>query len=134
MYPPPGLAQRLVRFQAHRWSATLRSVERPLTQRERDVLDALLSLEFEGVTELRLQAKRALVVGVCGCGCPSIDFYKEPGVGMRVRVNAAIRGTNDGLFLFTLGDKLAGIEYAGVADEGDPPELPDPSLLIREAV
>jgi len=42
--------------------------------------------------------------------------------------------TNDGLFLFTLGDKLAGIEYAGVSDEGDPPELPDPSLLIREAV
>ena len=98
------------------------------------MLDALLSVEFKGVEELRAQAQHATVVGGCGCGCPSIGFYKEPGAGMSVRVNAAIQGTNDGLFLFTLGGRFAGIEYAGVSGDGDPQEFPDPSVLVIGAV
>ena len=98
------------------------------------MLDALLSVGFEGVDDLRAQAQHATVVGGCDCGCPSIDFYKEPGVGLSVRVNATVRGTHDGLFLFTLGGRLAGIEYAGVSDDGDPQELPHPSVLVIEAV
>lgn len=98
------------------------------------MLDALLGVEFDGVDELRVQARSATVVGGCGCGCPSIDFTKEHGVGMRIRVNAGIQGTHDGLFLFMLGDKLGGIEYVGVSPEGDPQELPDPSALVIETV
>lgn len=109
-------------------------MERPLTPREREVLDALLSVEFDGVEELRTQATSATVVGGCGCGCPSIDFTRERGTGMHIRVNAAIQGTHDGLFLFMLGGKLGGIEYVGVSQEGDPQELPDPLALIVEAV
>lgn len=109
-------------------------VERPLTRREREVLDALLSVEFDGVEELRAQATSATVVGGCGCGCPSIDFTKERGTGLRIRVNAAIQGTHDGLFLFMLAGKLGGVEYVGVSPEGDPQELPDPSALVIEAV
>lgn len=109
-------------------------MERPLTLREREVLDALLAVEFDGVADLRAQARAATVVGTCSCGCPSIDFFKRPGAGMQIHVNAKIRGTNDGLFLYTVGSRLGGIEYVGVSDAGDPSELPDPALLAIEAV
>jgi len=41
---------------------------------ERRVLSLLLPPEFEGVQELRWQADRAVVVGRCRCGCPTIDI------------------------------------------------------------
>lgn len=108
------------------------SVRRPLTQRESDVLNALLSVEFVGVEDLRAQAQSVMVLGACGCGCPSIDFYVQRGVGMHVRVNAAIKESHDGLFLYTLGDRVGGIEYVGVSDERGPEELPDPARLTIE--
>lgn len=101
---------------------------RPLSERERTVLDALLAVEFDGVEALREQAREAQVVGGCGCGCPSIDFSSQRGDGMGLKVNAALRGSYDGLFLFTLGDRLGGIEYVSSSDEMAA-ELPDPSLL-----
>lgn len=103
---------------------------RPLTQRERAVLDALLAPDFPGVEALRTEAEDVEVVGGCGCGCPSIDFLKEPGMGLHIRVNAAIAGGYDGLFLFTIQDHLGGIEYVGNSGEKDPPEFPEPALLI----
>lgn len=107
---------------------------RPLTERERAVLHALLSVDFEGVEELRKQAKTARVVGTCGCGCPSIDFDKAPGHGMWIRVNAGLRipDSYDGLFLYQLGDRLGGIEYLSNSDGEMPNQLPDPSLLDIE--
>lgn len=117
-----------------RMDARLPVVERPLTPREREVLDALLAVEFDGVDELRAQAPAATVVGTCSCGCPSIDFFKRQGAGMHIRVNATVRGTNDGLFLYSVGERLGGIEYVGVSDAGDPGELPAPALLAVEAV
>ncbi len=104
-------------------------VNRPLTERERAVLNALLSVDFAGVEGLRREAEQAMVVGGCGCGCPSIDFYKQPGQGMHVRVNAATQRNFDGLFLYTVGGRLGGIEWVGTSDEGDPPEFPDPATL-----
>lgn len=65
------------------------------------MLDALLTVEFDGVERLRDEARGAAVVGGCDCGCPSIDFYSEPGVGMQIHVNAQVDGTLDGLFLYT---------------------------------
>jgi hypothetical protein len=107
-------------------------VSRPLTGRERAVLDALVAVEFSGVEQLRAQARDAVVVGGCNCGCPSIDFYNEPGTGMHVRVNAHVDGTLDGLFLYTVGGRLGGIEWVGSSDD-DPAELPDPGVLIISA-
>lgn len=104
---------------------------RPLTGRERAVLDALLAVEFDGVAELREQAKSVGVIGTCGCGCPSIDFNPHTGQGMWIRVNAGLRGSYDGLFLYTHGDQLGGIEYLNNADEM-PDQLPEPSLLDIE--
>jgi hypothetical protein len=111
---------------------------RPLTQRERAVLDALLAVDFEGVETLRRQAGEVAVVGTCDCGCPSVDFEHGRGLGMAVRVNAGVRGSHDGLFLYTIeerlrGEVLGGIEWVGV-EETNPDELPSPELLdIRAA-
>lgn len=50
---------------------------------------------------------------------------------MHIRVNAGVRGTNDGMFLYTVGPWLGGIEWVGVS-ENDPTEFPEPSLLDIE--
>src|SRR5688572_18344349 len=89
---------------------------RALTQRERAVLEALLAVDFLNVEALRRQAAEAVVVDMCGCGCPSIDFQHGRGLGMTIRINAAVRGSRDGLFLYTiedphLGEVLGGIEW-----------------------
>ncbi|MEV6816448.1 hypothetical protein [Micromonospora sp. NPDC051296] len=78
-----------------------------------------------------------VVVGTCGCGCPSIDFQHGRGLGMAIRVNAGVRGSHGGLFLYTIEDRqrgevLGGIEWVGV-EETDPDELPSPELLDTRA-
>ena len=115
---------------------TIKHMEpRPLTDRERALLDALLSVEFPNAEELRKQSSEVSVVAACGCGCPSIDFVIGRGLGMSIRVNAALRGSPfDGLFLWTIEDVdrrevLGGIEWLGNSKQPDPEELPDPSLL-----
>lgn len=49
---------------------------RPLSQRERDVLEYLLSLDFPGVSELREQAKHVSVVAESD-HCPTIDLVVD---------------------------------------------------------
>ena len=108
---------------------------RPLTAREQAVLTALLSVDFDGVEQLRAQAAEAQVFGGCACGCPSIDFFEGRNSGMRVVVNAGVKhsDTYDGLFLYTVdipggGEVLGGIEWVGQG-ESDPDELPAPEDL-----
>ncbi|MBO3741674.1 hypothetical protein [Actinoplanes flavus] len=101
---------------------------RPLTERERAVLDALLATDFDGAAALRRQAAGVQVTGGCGCGCPSIDF--RAGRGMIVRVDAVVHGGHDTLLLYTVtdprhGEVLGGIEYAGTGDDRRT-ELPPP--------
>ena len=111
---------------------------RLLIQRERAVLEALLAIDFQDVETLRRQATDVVVVGTCGCRCPSLDFQHRRGLGVAVRVNASVRGSHDGLFLYTIkdpqrGEVLGGIEWVGV-DETDQDELPSPELLdVRPA-
>ncbi|WP_130343866.1 hypothetical protein [Herbihabitans rhizosphaerae] len=106
---------------------------RPLTQRERAVLEALLAVDFPGVEELRRQVADVVVVDMCGCGCPSIDFQRDHGLGMEVRVNASIPGSHNGLFLYTIEDPrrgklLGGIEWVA-GEDTNPDELPAPDRL-----
>jgi hypothetical protein len=106
---------------------------RTLTHRERAVLEALLAADLENADDLRHQMADVVVVGVCGCGCPSIDYQHGRGLGMTIQVNAAIPGTLDGLFLYTIedperGSLLGGIEWVG-AGAANPDEFPAPHLL-----
>jgi hypothetical protein len=109
---------------------------RPLTARERAVLDSLLAVDFNGVEELRTQAARAEVRGGCQCGCPSINFFEGQNSGMTMLVNGAVRdsATFDGLFLFSVGLPgvgaiLGGIEWVGKG-ASHPDELPSPDDLV----
>lgn len=105
-------------------------MDRPLSDRERAVLDALLAGSPDA-REFRSQAEDVRVVGTCGCGCPSVDFFNDPGAGLSTLVDAGLDGTDDGLFLYALGDRLGGIEYVSSSDEMAS-ELPDPlDLIIR---
>ena len=106
-----------------------------MTERERAVLTALLAVDFNGVERLRAQAAEAQVLGGCGCGCPSIDFFEGRSTGMTMVVNAGVKGSNtyDGLFLYTVGlpgrgEVLGGIEWVGQS-ETNPYELPAPEDL-----
>jgi hypothetical protein len=47
---------------------------RPLTGREAETLEFMLSAGFPGDEVLREQAGRALVIEQCTCGCATIDF------------------------------------------------------------
>lgn len=47
---------------------------RSLSIDESAVLGALLSVDFEGVDQLRDQARDAMVVGPCDCGCPTASL------------------------------------------------------------
>jgi hypothetical protein len=49
---------------------------RPLTQREREVLDFLLSAELPGIDELRRQAE-TVYASPWRCGCASIDLHVD---------------------------------------------------------
>ncbi len=103
-------------------------MDRSLTHRERAVLDALLAVDFPGVQHLRHEADTAVVVRGCDCGCPSIDLSPQSRGGMAICVNAAADDGISGLFLFTIGGHLGGIEWVG-ASERDPTEFPDPATL-----
>ena len=111
---------------------------RQLTERERAVLETMLSVDIPGAEALRRQASEAVVVDTCGCGCPSVDFQRGRGLGMSIRVNAAVPDSHDGLFLYTIedperGEILGGIEWVGVG-ESNPDAFPSPELLdIRPA-
>jgi hypothetical protein len=105
---------------------------RSLTERERVVMQAMLTVSFPGVEELRAQLPALLVSGRCRCGCPTIDFSQPVELsGLRHVVNATVRGTNDGLVLFTSEGFLCSLEYAGTSDE-HPDEFPAPDQLDVE--
>ncbi|RAO37435.1 hypothetical protein PSN13_01417 [Micromonospora saelicesensis] len=120
-------------------NATIVGMEaRPLTRRERTVLEALLAVDFQRVETLQRLATEVLVVDTCGCGCPSIMFQHGRGREMGIKVNASVRGSYNGLFLYVIedlerGEVLGGIEWLDVG-EADPDELPSPELLDIQTV
>ena len=82
-------------------------MDRPLTDREHAALDALLAIDFPDADRYRNQADDVRVVDVCGCGCPSIDFYKRSDIGMSILVNAGVRGSYDGIEYVSNSDQIA---------------------------
>jgi len=110
---------------------------RPLSARERLMLDLLLSSDFAGVAELREQARSALVVGRCDCGCPSVDLQA---VVAAPAARLASRLVPSELEVVPVGDKPPG-QVILLADDGrlsclgyvffgqTPAEWPDPSRV-----
>ena len=106
---------------------------RPLSAREREILDLLLSVEFPGVTELREQARSVtadregmiidLIVG---------DELPRAEVLSRTPVQAVVDGDgyDGGLLLFVDDGQLSALEYWWVTEE-KPSMLPPLSAVGR---
>ncbi len=115
---------------------TVDTVDRALTHRERAVLNALLAVDFDRNGAMRAQAAATRVIGQCQCGCPSVDFAQQPGVGLTVLVNAEVAGTNDTLFLCSIDGRLGGIDYVSNEDTMAtelPPPVASPLRLTHPA-
>ena len=99
---------------------------RPLTDREAGLVRWLLARGGERGARFLPEVDDLRVVGVCGCGCASIDFIQVDG-GMRPFAEHLWDGPDGGgVFLFTVNDRLAGLE---VYSFGDPAGLPEPTQL-----
>jgi hypothetical protein len=102
-------------------SVRVKIAPRRLTSDEHAVLDLLLSVDFEGATELRAQARDATVVGRCDCGCPTVDLAvpdTAPAADLHSRVSPVEgRVTTHGaeapgeIVLFLTDGRLDSLEY-----------------------
>jgi hypothetical protein len=106
-------------------------VTRPLTARERDILDLLLSIEFPGVRELRQQAmsvsaeREGMFIDlVVNAGLPPASVVS------RTPVQAAVDGGgyDGGVLLFVDGGRLSALEYWWVTEQ-KPDALPPRSAI-----
>lgn len=111
---------------------------RPLTAIETRILTTLLSQEFVGAAELRLQAAAALVNGRCDCGCPSVDLLVPAGLATAplksrlVPAEAQVVSTGDeppGQIILLADDGfLSYLEYVWIDDHA-PLNWPDENRL-----
>jgi hypothetical protein len=111
-------------------------LDRDLTNREREILDFLLSVDFADVEILRAQASTARAVGRCPCGCATIEIAVDPGVQafrpmpMRVPVEARVHDVSEPqrvfeLLLFVDDGRISSLEIVWYGT--DPPhEFPTP--------
>jgi hypothetical protein len=99
---------------------------RPLSDRERSVLDALLGADFPGVEALRDQARSVQVEGRCDCGCPTIRFSSAPGRHRLVAEGASDEGQDVLLFAGERG--LDSLESSWTTDS-PPVEFPPAEAL-----
>lgn len=109
---------------------------RPLTDREREILEFLLSVEVPGIEELRQQVPFARAAR-WDCGCASFDLIvdRERAPRSAITASAAVeaysKARNDpnkafDLLLWVDDGWLAGVEIVDVDQHGDdsPEEIP----------
>ena len=113
---------------------------RPLTPREREILDMLLSIEAPGIEELRSQVPHAQAAR-WECGCASFDLRVDreraprssvtarPAIEARTREQDEVNSTFD-LLVWVDDGWLAGVEIVDYVErhgEESPEEIPPPS-------
>jgi hypothetical protein len=82
------------------------TARRPLTPTERSLLDALLDHEFDGVAELRAQARHATASTGCECGCVTIDLHVP---GHLPASSAASPAPVEGTVVDAAGEPIGGV-------------------------
>ena len=118
---------------------TSESFPRPLNQRERAILDFMLSVDAPGVNELRAQAATAEVSGRCDCGCATIDLSVDRATSPRtsIREHVAIDthtvpddepGSLYELIVFVDDGWLSRVEIVYYGDS-PPTEFPRPDVF-----
>ena len=110
------------------------TLPRPLSEEERVLVRWMLRHGEPGADEFLEQLDDAVVSGVCGCGCASIDFqigdqHPDKQQGIRI-LSDYLYGPESpplGAFVFAHGDTLAGLEVYGFGETAD--RLPSPEEL-----
>jgi hypothetical protein len=90
-----------------------------------------------GTSVLIEQLSNAVVSSVCPCGCASFDLHvdgyprsAEPGISIVADFMWDDADGNEmGIFVFTRGGVLAGVEVSDYTGSGDALTLPDPRNL-----
>ena len=96
---------------------------RPLSEEERVLVRWMLQHGEPGAERFLDQLDQAVVSGVCGCGCASIDFqigdlHTDKKKGMTI-LSDHIYGSDSpplGAFVFSHGETLAGLEVYGFGE------------------
>jgi hypothetical protein len=110
---------------------------RPLTGREAEILQFMLSAGFPGNEVLREQASRALVIEQCTCGCATIDFGLEPDAPVAPEVQGApliqtcARDMDEqpaALMLFVRDGRLSSLEIVWYDESQVTGEFPAPGF------
>jgi hypothetical protein len=97
---------------------------RPLSQGERELLEFVIQ-NFVKSSELMSQIRQLVVVGKCGCGCPTIDLWKpgqKPPPAKDSRVfwhgyGTVANGEPATLLLFQNENVISCLEVAPLGDE-----------------
>jgi len=111
--------------------------ERDLTERERLTAHWLLENGNADAAQYAEQLSDATVVGVCGCGCASIDFAVdgETPVSSGMHLLSDYYWVDDddhtgGIFVFAKSGQLAGLEVYSMDGECNVSQLPDVDRLL----
>jgi hypothetical protein len=116
---------------------------RPLTGREAETLEFMLSAGFPGNEVLREQASRALVIEHCTCGCATIDFGLESDAPVAPQIQGAPlvqTGARDmdehpvALMLFVRDGRLSSLEIVWYDESQMTGEFPAPDFWEPPAV
>lgn len=107
---------------------------RPLSEQERVLVRWMLKHGEPGAERFLEQLDDAVVSGVCGCGCASVDFQigdrlPDKKNGMKI-LSDYLYGPESlpfGAFVFAHGDMLSGLEVYGFGVTAD--RLPSPVEL-----
>ena len=110
---------------------------RPLSSREAEILEFMLSAGFPGDEVLREQAARAVVIEQCTCGCATIDFGLEadspvaPEIKGAPLVQTRAREMDErpaALMLFVRDGRLASLEIVWYDEAQMTGEFPAPEF------
>jgi hypothetical protein len=110
---------------------------RPLTGRETETLEFMLSASFPGNEVLREQAAQALVVQRCTCGCATIDLGLHSDAPVAPEIQGApliqtrardMDAHPAGLMLFVRDGRLSSLEIVWYDESQMTPEFPAPEF------
>ncbi len=135
--PTPAAAVRIVRGMDSEPDDTGSPFPRPLTGREAEILEFMLSAGFPGDEVLREQASRALVIEQCTCGCATIDFGLAAGAPVAPEIQGAplvqtrARAMDEhpvSLMLFVRDGRLSSLEIVWYDESQMTGEFPTPGF------
>jgi len=114
---------------------TSHAVNRPITEREGQLIKWLLEHGAPGSDQFISQVDSLIVISKCGCGCPTVNFARQ---GKSVESDnkhiladylATVDGRDVGVILFQREGRLSSLEVYSRAGTDEPFGLPEIEAL-----